>query len=131
MPVGVKTPPIPATVSSANVLAADSARPDLAPPGPAESTSSPETPGDDSPAAIPEERFSEERIRAMLRRDFEGLSETKRPDGGYSLHLRGRFMHLSAIVPGPENTPVARCFCEAEDLLQGGKTAAQAHSHSL
>lgn len=71
---------------------------------------------------------AEARIRTLLRRDFEGLVETRRPDGGYSLSLQGRFRHLSAIVSGPQTTPVARCFSCADELFRAMETTAQTHS---
>lgn len=85
----------------------------------------------------------EAHIREMLRRDFDGLVETRRPDGGYSLSLEGRFRHLSVRVPGAEDSAeIVRCFCDADALLTAlhsghssapaasGEAAASRHSLS-
>ncbi len=78
------------------------------------------------PPAAPSIEPTEARLRELLRRDFEGLGETRRADGGYSLALRGRFRQVGAVVVGAEGAPVARCFCGADELVH----ALQASSHA-
>lgn len=65
---------------------------------------------------------NEARVRELLRRDFDGLTETRRPGGGYGVALNGRFRHLSVALPGAENVGVARCFCDADGLLHALNT---------
>ena len=62
--------------------------------------------------------------REILRREFDGLAETRRPDGGYSLALQGRFRHLAAAVPGTGPGALPRCHCAADGVLHAHSSAA-------
>ena len=72
-----------------------------------------------APASI-----NEARVREILRREFDGLAETRRPDGGYSLALQGRFRHLAAAVPGTGPGALPRCHCAADGVLHAHSSAA-------
>jgi hypothetical protein len=102
-------------------------------PGPASATTAPPPPPlpaalENSPPPKPAPPvapalINEARVRELLRREFDGLSETRRPDGGYSLALHGRFRHLATAVHGTGPAALARCYCVADDVLHAHSSA--------
>ncbi len=56
-------------------------------------------------------------LREMMRWDSAGLEEIQREDGGASISLQGRFMHMSGVVMGSDGEQRIQCFSSAEDLV--------------
>ena len=44
------------------------------------------------------------------------LPVVQHPDGRRSIHLGGRFMHMSALVTGPDGKTTVKCFFDANTL---------------
>lgn len=66
-------------------------------------------------------------IQRMLSRSTEGLVEEKRPGGGVSVHLQGRFMNMSVARVTEDGTVETLCTesaDQAEAFLAGAAEAA-------
>lgn len=51
----------------------------------------------------------EARLREMVRRDDEGLVVETMPDGHQSIHLQGRFQHVTRLIENADGEMVAVC----------------------
>jgi hypothetical protein len=60
-------------------------------------------------AAAAEREAAEARLREMQRRDDEGLVVETMPDGHQSIHLQGRFQHVTRLVEGADGKMVPVC----------------------
>lgn len=78
-------------------------------------------------AAASHDESTEAALREMMRRDFSGLQEVQREDGGASLSLQGRFMHMSAVVIGPDGQPRVQCYVCVDELLTATNSPAPPH----
>jgi len=56
-----------------------------------------------------ESQAVKDRLQEMLRRDDEGLEVITMPDGHQSIHLKGRFQHVSRLVEAKDGTLVPAC----------------------
>lgn len=55
-------------------------------------------------------------LAAQMSRETDDLEVVNHPDGRRSVHLGGRFMHMSAIVTGANGNPEVQCFTEYQEL---------------
>ncbi|NNM28948.1 MAG: hypothetical protein HKO57_05465 [Akkermansiaceae bacterium] len=55
-------------------------------------------------------------LEAKMARDFANLEVREHPGGRRSVHLGGRFLHMSAVVTGPDGESHIRCFSSHEAL---------------
>jgi hypothetical protein len=82
----------------------------------------------DSPAEVPlrdEEGTSGDmrKLAARMSRETADLKVVTHADGRRSVSLEGRFLHMSAVVAGPDGEPEVRCFTDFQQMtaaLPGG-----------
>lgn len=55
-------------------------------------------------------------LRERMRRDTHGLSECTHDDGGATVHLQGRYSHVTVALPDGDGGWVYRCFDNYEEL---------------
>ncbi|MFQ3224219.1 MAG: hypothetical protein ACI8Z5_000463 [Lentimonas sp.] len=63
-----------------------------------------------------------ETLAMQMSRETDDLQVVTHPDGRRSVHLGGRFMHMSAIGTGADGSPEIQCFSDYQELatsLQG------------
>lgn len=65
---------------------------------------------DDTPQSF------ELQLKEWMRRDAQGLVECTHADGGASVHLQGRFSHVTVALPTGDGGWVYRCFENHEEL---------------
>lgn len=65
----------------------------------------------------PDPSSQDDRLAGMMRRDFDGLTVTTHPDGRRSIHLGGRFQHVSSVVTAADGKAHIKCFSSHEELL--------------
>ncbi|MEX0324381.1 MAG: hypothetical protein AB3N63_19650 [Puniceicoccaceae bacterium] len=67
-------------------------------------------------AASAQPMLSAENLRERMRRDTHGLSECTHDDGGATVHLQGRYSHVTVALPDGDGGWVYRCFDNYEEL---------------
>jgi hypothetical protein len=67
-------------------------------------------------------------LAARMSRDPSGLEVVTHPDGRRSVNLDGRFMHMSATVPGADGNPVVRCYSNYHEMVADRSSAPEAAS---
>ena len=55
-------------------------------------------------------------LAARMSRETEGLKVIEHADGRRSVSLKGRFLPMSAIVPGEDGRPEIRCFTNFDEM---------------
>ncbi len=77
-----------------------------------------------SPAMARNERLNEpqavkNRLREMMRKDDDGLEIVTMPDGHKSIHLKGRFQHISRLVVAENGRLVPACGAYVPEEVAG------------
>jgi len=57
-------------------------------------------------------------LAIMMRRDFTGLTVTEHPDGRKSIHLGGRFQHVTRLVTLSNGQIIPKCFSSYDEMLE-------------
>lgn len=66
---------------------------------------------------------AERNLADRMSQRTEDLQVISHADGRRSVNLGGRFMHMSAVVTGPDGNPEVRCFTDYQEMaaaLSGG-----------
>jgi hypothetical protein len=82
-------------------------------------------------AAMPEAKW--ESLRPQMRRDAEGLAMQRRTGTHRSVHLGGRYLHMSAAVRGADGQTRKQCFTSYDAMdkaLRGQAPAKQEKEES-
>ena len=73
-------------------------------------------------AKAPAQPTALDTLAAQMSRETDDLKVVTHPDGRRSVHLAGRFIHMSAIATGADGNPEVQCFSDYQELstsLQG------------
>ena len=71
-------------------------------------------------------------LENSMRRDIAGLTVTEHPDGRKSIHLGGRFQHVSRLVTLPTGQKIPRCFSSYTEMLEVSDTIQEPpNEHSI
>jgi hypothetical protein len=69
----------------------------------------PDTGAEDAAAPAAPDPAAERTLQAITSRSVAGLVTQRRPDGGFSIDLQGRFQHLMLATPGPDGRLEIAC----------------------
>lgn len=64
-------------------------------------------------------------LREGMRRDSQGLTLEEHADGRRSVHLQGRFQHMSVAFRGEGDQLIKRCYHTYDAMMQAGEGDAQ------